>query len=534
MISFSVFLSFIIVFFLWFNTINYVVLYNHLSDKDEFWVISQLQSMKIPYKFNNITGALLVPENKIHELRFQLLNNNLNKEKIYGFDFLNNDKFNVGQFNENLNYHRGLEGELSKTLMNIFPIKYARVHLSYQKDTNFLQKKEIPSVSIVITLYPNTCLKKNQVNSIISLITGSITNLSSDHIVIVDQNGTLLNQLFLNKKRFFNNNIQKHADFLKDYYWNRINKALKPLLGSKNFFIQITPYIMSYVKKNNMIYKNKKNKSKAVNLLNLVPDYLNNLGISKKNNSLKNISSHNISKNINDVNLIKVNKNINSKAITKNYIINKEHSGNFNTSKLIDHSQFNNNNVYMKKNHIITRDVNFYERILNNKFIHFSIKILANYKKNDLGILVPLTEKEKENIKTIIKSVVNFSHKHGDILEIINMLFFQPHKSTHMYSLFDYKNFFISYKWTFVFLFLFLFFFFVLRKIFLIYIKRNNIMKKEPLKNKDNLSTVFVTQKLCSTEVKEKNILLNSQYFFKNKKNWILILKLSQKFFGYG
>ncbi|WP_075431674.1 flagellar basal-body MS-ring/collar protein FliF [Buchnera aphidicola] len=516
MVFFSFFLSFIIVFILWFNNIHYSVLYDHLSNQDEFWVVSQLQSMKIPYKFNNISGSLSVPENRIHELRFKLLNNNLNKEKIYGFDFLNNDKFNISQFNEKLNYHRGLEGELSKTLMNIFPIKYARVHLSYQKNNDFLQKKEIPSAAVVVTLYPDTYLKKNQIDSISSLISGSISHLSADHIVIIDHNGNLLNQLSLNLKRFFNNDIKKKVDFLKDYYLHRINEILRPLLGSKNFIIQINPHIISCQERRNIVYKDKKHNKKIPDLLNLVPEYLNNLGITKKNNFLKNVSSHICSKKIKPI-VTGMRKNINSQSIRKIFTVNNS----IPDKKILKLRNSNNNSSHffgIRKKNIEKYNTDFYPRTFRNSLISFSVRILVNYKKNSLGKLIPLTVKEIKDITNMTKSAMNFSNQHGDFLQIINILFFTSKKDIHINSFLFYKNLIFSYKFFIIFFFFFVFFFILMRKIIERYIKNNNIVKGLPFYKERSFSQSDNSKQLFSIALRNKNILLNSKHFFNNKK----------------
>lgn len=512
----SIFLSFLIVFIFWFNSVNYVALYDHLSDKDEHWVISQLQAMKIPYKFNNSSSVLSVPENKIHELRFQLLNNNLNKEKIYGFDFLDNNKFSLSQFNEKLNYHRGLEGELSKTLMNIFPIKYARVHLSYQKDTNFLPEKEIPSAAVVVSLYPNTTLKKNQVNAIISLITGSISNLSSDHVVIIDQNGDLLNPLSLSNKRFFNNDIDERIDFLKDYYHNCINAVLQPLLGSNNFVLQITPHILSYTTKKKIKHYNKKKHKVSPKLLSLVPEYLNSLGITKKNVFLKNLSENRILKNIKNIQLSQDKRRTQSK-FKKGILSIKD----FNTGKKVLEFKKNNMTVnrknYIKINKIVKSNLNTYKRVFNNQFIYFSVRILVNYKINHLGSFVPLTTKEIKNVKLLAKTAINFSKEYGDVIDVINVLFFQSKNDFHINVLLKYTKWISDYKFYLFFLFLFIFFFFVLRKVIFLYIKKNNAFKKISLEKEKNITKTCNLKDVTSTDSKNKSILLNSKNIFNNK-----------------
>ncbi|ABJ90522.1 flagellar basal-body MS-ring/collar protein FliF [Buchnera aphidicola] len=230
----------IISIFLWSKKVHYVVLYNNLSQEDSKWIISRLKILHIPYRCNNSFKTLLVPEDKINILNLSLLKNNNILKKNFGFELLDKEKFGISQFHEHINYHRGLEGELSKTLEQIFPIQCARVHLVCKKDTDFFENNQIPSASVIITLFPNMHLTYEQINAIILLISGSVPDLSSDNIVLVDQFGNILNKYDLNHTKFFNNSQYKKITILEEYYSQRIKDILLPILDSKDFVVQVT------------------------------------------------------------------------------------------------------------------------------------------------------------------------------------------------------------------------------------------------------------------------------------------------------
>ncbi|OYU42483.1 MAG: flagellar M-ring protein FliF, partial [Burkholderiales bacterium PBB4] len=48
------------------------VLYANLADKDGGAVIAQLGTMNIPYKYTEGGGAILVPADRVHDLRLKL------------------------------------------------------------------------------------------------------------------------------------------------------------------------------------------------------------------------------------------------------------------------------------------------------------------------------------------------------------------------------------------------------------------------------------------------------------------------------
>jgi len=57
---------------LWAKAPDYRVLYNNLSDEDGGAIVTQLTQMNIPYRFADSGGALMVPAEKVHELRLRL------------------------------------------------------------------------------------------------------------------------------------------------------------------------------------------------------------------------------------------------------------------------------------------------------------------------------------------------------------------------------------------------------------------------------------------------------------------------------
>ena len=64
---------------LWAKAPDYRVLYNNLSDEDGGAIVTQLTQMNIPYQFAENGGALMVPADKVHELRLRLAQQGLPK-----------------------------------------------------------------------------------------------------------------------------------------------------------------------------------------------------------------------------------------------------------------------------------------------------------------------------------------------------------------------------------------------------------------------------------------------------------------------
>src|SRR5262245_11847180 len=127
--------------FMWSQTPDYRVLYANLSDRDGGSVIAALQQMNGPYKFSDGGGALLVAANQVHEVRLRLAGQGLPKGGTPGFEVMENQRFGTSQFAEQVNYQRGLEGELARSIQSLAAVQSARVHLALAKPSAFVREQ---------------------------------------------------------------------------------------------------------------------------------------------------------------------------------------------------------------------------------------------------------------------------------------------------------------------------------------------------------------------------------------------------------
>ena len=93
---------------LWGQTPDYRVLYANLAERDGGAVIESLQQQNIPYKFAEGGGALMVPSDRVHEVRLKMAAQGLPKGGTAGFELMENQKFGTSQFLEQVNFQRAL------------------------------------------------------------------------------------------------------------------------------------------------------------------------------------------------------------------------------------------------------------------------------------------------------------------------------------------------------------------------------------------------------------------------------------------
>ncbi len=224
---------------LWAKTPDYRTLFSNLSDQDGGAIVSQLTQMNIPYRFSEASGAIEVPADKVHELRLRLAQQGLPKGGAVGFELLDQEKFGISQFSEQVNYQRALEGELSRTIETIGPVKGARVHLAMPKPSLFVREQKSPSASVTVNLLPGRALDEGQISAIVHLVSSAVAGLPPGNVTLVDQGGHLLTQSNTSG-RDLNDAQLKYASDVEGRIQRRIEAILSPIVGNGNIHAQVT------------------------------------------------------------------------------------------------------------------------------------------------------------------------------------------------------------------------------------------------------------------------------------------------------
>ena len=218
---------------------SYKVLFSNISEKDGGAIINSLEQMNVPYKFSEGGGAILVPGDKVHEARLRLATQGLPKGGAIGFELMENQKFGISQFLEQVNYQRALEGELARTIQTVASVSMARVHLAIPKPSVFVREEQKPTASVMLQLHPGRQLEPQQIAGITHLVASSIPQLPAANIAIVDQNGTLLSQLKSPTGEAGLDPTQlKYIRDVEASVIKRIQEIISPITGGENVRVQ--------------------------------------------------------------------------------------------------------------------------------------------------------------------------------------------------------------------------------------------------------------------------------------------------------
>ena len=230
---------------MWSQTPDYRVLYANVSDRDGGAIIGALEQMKVPYKFTEGGGAILIPGNQVHEVRLRLASQGLPKGGLVGFEVMENQKLGSSQFLEQVNYQRATEGELARSIQSLAAVENARVHLAISKPSVFVRDQQKTSASVLLNLHPGRLLEPAQASAIVHLVSSSIPGLGVKDVTVVDQNGNLLSSqdsATLNAKLDVKLDAGqlKYVQELEQNYVKRIEAILSPITGISNVRAQVT------------------------------------------------------------------------------------------------------------------------------------------------------------------------------------------------------------------------------------------------------------------------------------------------------
>ncbi|SCC26842.1 flagellar basal-body MS-ring/collar protein FliF [Kosakonia oryziphila] len=224
---------------LWARSPDYRTLFSNLSDQDGGAIVTQLTQMNIPYRFADGNGAIEVPADKVHELRLRLAQQGLPKGGAVGFELLDQEKFGISQFSEQVNYQRALEGELARTIETLGPVKSARVHLAMPKPSLFVREQKSPSASVTVNLQPGRALDDGQISAMVHLVSSAVAGLPPGNVTVVDQGGRLLTQAGT-AGRDLNDAQLKYTADVESRIQRRIEAILGPIVGNGNVHAQVT------------------------------------------------------------------------------------------------------------------------------------------------------------------------------------------------------------------------------------------------------------------------------------------------------
>lgn len=220
---------------------DYRVLFANLNDKDGGAIVAQLTTMNVPYKYAEGGGAILIPAEKVHDVRLRLATQGLPRGSVTGFELMESNRFGMTQFQERLNFQRGLEGELTRSIQALSSVQSARVHLALPNQNGFFREQQKPSASVLISLHPGRILDRAQLAGIVHLVASSVPELAPSAVSVLDDTGKLLSQ---SPDGTSANAVDAqqllYVQQIEQQLTRRIQEILEPVVGRNNVKAQVS------------------------------------------------------------------------------------------------------------------------------------------------------------------------------------------------------------------------------------------------------------------------------------------------------
>ena len=176
------------------NHTDYRPLFTNLTSEDAGEIVKKLKDAKTPYQITADGKGILVPSDKVYELRLTLASEGIPQGGGVGFEIFDRKNFGMTEFVQKLNYQRALQGELSRTIAQLTGVEQARVHLVIPEKSLFKDNERPATASIVLKMKSNRALRDSEVQGVVHLVSSSIEGMDPEHVTLLDSRGKILSK----------------------------------------------------------------------------------------------------------------------------------------------------------------------------------------------------------------------------------------------------------------------------------------------------------------------------------------------------
>lgn len=221
----------------WSRERDFRPLYSGLSAEDAAAVMAKIREGGTDFRLSDNGSSILVPSGRVAEMRLQLAAAGVPKSGRIGYELFDKSNFGASDFAEQVNYHRALEGELERSVMSLTEVEEARVHLTFPKDSVFLETRQPAKASVLVKLRSGAQLSAQNVAAICQLTASAVEGLAPEAVSVVDMRGNLLNRA---RKTGIDDVDSSEAALeyrrqVERDLVSKINSTLEPLRGADHF-----------------------------------------------------------------------------------------------------------------------------------------------------------------------------------------------------------------------------------------------------------------------------------------------------------
>jgi flagellar M-ring protein FliF len=222
----------------WKRESDFRPLYTTLASEDAGAVVQKLKEGGVDFRLSESGSTVLVPSAKLAEMRLEMAAAGLPKSGRIGFELFDKTNFGATEFVEHINYRRALEGELERTVMSLAEVEQARVHLTFPKESVYLESRQPAKASVVVHLRPGATLLPQNVIAIEHLVASAVEGLTPEAVSVLDVRGNLLSRVraaVAADGAASSDRLLEIRQGIERDLVAKINSTLEPLLGANKF-----------------------------------------------------------------------------------------------------------------------------------------------------------------------------------------------------------------------------------------------------------------------------------------------------------
>jgi flagellar M-ring protein FliF len=222
------------------NAPTYRAIAAGMTEADQQAAFDALKAAEFKPVLDTSSGQLTVPSKRYHEARIFLASKGLPKTGQVGLDSLKDQSaMTTSQFMEQVRYIAAIEQELARSILQIESITAARVHLALAKQSAFVRDRTPPKASVVVTPQPGRSMTASQVQAVVHLVASSVPLLTPDNVSVVDNMGKLITESQTDATLGLTAAQTQHKQKMEDLLRQRVNQILMPIAGQANVRSQV-------------------------------------------------------------------------------------------------------------------------------------------------------------------------------------------------------------------------------------------------------------------------------------------------------
>lgn len=219
----------------WRAEADFKPLVTSLSAEDSAAVVQKVKESGAEYRLSDTGTVISVPSAKLAEMRLELAAAGLPKTGRIGFEIFDKSNLGATDFVEHVNYRRALEGELERSLMAMAGVERARVHVTFPKDSVFLDSREPGKASVMLAIKPGVRLSERNVAAVGHLVASAVEGLLPAAVSVLDMQGNLLSRQMRSPDEEASENALEYRQKLERDLIRKIGDTLDPLLGHDHY-----------------------------------------------------------------------------------------------------------------------------------------------------------------------------------------------------------------------------------------------------------------------------------------------------------